>query len=112
MYCRESMAARTACLISSSTGGRERGIALTISLLLGAGRNAFIASTEVQEGLAAPHPGALHASHEDGVVALDVGAHGGAFELREGAVDERQAQVAHGEGDLVELVESGGGEAA
>src|SRR5688572_16306907 len=110
MYWRESMAARTACLISSSTTGRDSGTAFT-SLLRGSSGDAFIASTEVEQRLAAPHPGALHAPHEDRVIALDVRAHGGAFELCEGAVDERHAEVAQREGDLVELVESSGGKA-
>ena len=45
------MAASTACLISSSTGGRDSGIAVTVRLLAWDGESVVLAA-EVEQGLA------------------------------------------------------------
>src|SRR5713226_4648024 len=102
MYCRESMAARTAALISSSTGGRESGtdiiaflLCSTVTFLLRSRGKPGILAAEVQERLlarVAAAVGGVDLRDEDGVVAARIGVHHGALELGEGIGQDGQAE--------------------
>src|SRR5215813_2812880 len=70
MYWPDSTALMTACLTSSSTGGRDSGMGMGVLLL--AGVDAAILAAVVEQGLepvVAPGFRGLHAPHEDRVVA-------------------------------------------
>src|SRR5260370_11378905 len=95
MYCRESMAASTAALISSSTGGRDRGTG--ISGILRSRVEPGVLAAEVQERLAARvvmAVGRLHPGPEDRVIARPGGPGHPALAPRPGPLQGRQGRSA------------------
>src|ERR1051325_4326486 len=103
------MAARTAFLYSSSTGGRDSGIGAEVT---GSGSlQTFVLATVVHERHALGRAASVHASDEDRVVALDVRVDDDALDVRQRVVQDRQPELADPVRHAVELVEPRGREA-
>src|SRR5438105_4479464 len=97
------MAASTACLSSSSTGGRESGIGAGVTRS-GSSETVVFAAV-VHQGHAVGRAAVVHAPDEDRVVAFDVRADDDAFDVRERLVEDRQPERADPMWHAVELVE-------
>src|SRR6266542_1023854 len=104
MYWPDSTALTTACLISSSTGGRESGMAMRCS---SSAIDTAVLAAVVQERLetrVATGFRGLHAAHEDRVVSGRVAMHDLAFELGQRVLEHGQPEGALTEIDALELL--------
>src|SRR4029077_2816518 len=93
MYWPDSTAVMTACLISSSTGGRERGMGIRCSSAVDPAVLAAVVQQRLEAGVAPGLPG-FHASHEDRVIAGGVAMHHLAFELSQRILEHGQPEGA------------------
>src|SRR5215475_2930552 len=116
MYCPDSTALMTACLISSSTGGRESGMGTEDSS--SAAVDAPILAAVVEQGLepvVPPRVCRLHPPDEDGMVARRIAVNDLALELRQRVLEHGQPERALSEVHALELlrgmVDGFGGEA-
>src|SRR5262245_37391698 len=105
MYWPDSTALMTACLTSSSTGGRDSGMDMGILLL--AGVDAAVLAAVVEQGLepvvAAGFRG-LHAPHEDRVVARWIAMDDRALELGQRVLEHGKPERALPEVHALELI--------
>src|SRR5215813_8417174 len=95
MYWPDSTAATTAALTSSSTGGRESGIAMGRRLLVVDAAVLAAVVEQRMEAIVAAGVSRLDAAHEDRVIARGIRVHDGALELGEGILEHGHAERAH-----------------